>query len=54
VFYNFAKIHKSLRVTPAMAAGLSETVWEMEDIIALIDQREVATKRGPYKKRNSN
>jgi IS1 family transposase len=54
VYYNFAKIHKSLRVTPAMAAGLSETAWGIEDIIALIDQREVFAKRGPYKKRNSN
>ena len=37
-----------------MAAGLSETLWSMEDIIALIDANEVPKKRGPYKPRNSN
>jgi hypothetical protein len=30
VFYNFCRIHKSLRVTPAMAAGVSDTVRDME------------------------
>jgi len=53
VFYNFCRIHKSLRVTPAMAAGVSETVHDMEWIVGLIDARERApTKRGPYKKRS--
>jgi len=54
VFYNFVKIHKTLRVSPAMAAGVSKKLWKIEDIIALIDAREVPTKRGPYKKRNPN
>ena len=55
VFYNFVKIHKSLRVTPAMQAGVEERAWEMEDILNLIDARKPAPKkRGPYKKRNSN
>jgi hypothetical protein len=35
--YNFCKIHSTLRVTPAMAAGLSKSVWEIEDLVALID-----------------
>jgi len=39
VWYNFCRIHKSLRVTPAMAAGLSDTVRDMEWIVALIDAR---------------
>lgn len=34
--YNFARIHKSLRVTPAMAAGVSDHVWELEEIIGLL------------------
>ncbi|MDE8345334.1 MAG: hypothetical protein POH28_04035 [Acidocella sp.] len=38
-FYNFARMHKTLRCSPAMAAGLSTTLWTMEDIIALIDAR---------------
>jgi len=33
--YNFARIHKSLRITPAMAAGLSDHVWSLEEIVLL-------------------
>ncbi|MDB5290113.1 MAG: transposase [Phycisphaerales bacterium] len=33
--YNFARIHKTLRVTPAMEAGLADHVWEIEDLVAL-------------------
>ena len=55
VFYNFVKIHKTLRVTLAMQAGLTDRVWEWEDVLNLIDTRKpVPKKRGPYKKRNSN
>ncbi len=35
--YNFCRIHASLRVTPAMESGVSDHVWEMEDIIALLN-----------------
>jgi IS1 family transposase len=38
VWYNFVQIHGSLRVTPAMAAGVSDRVWEAEDVIALLGQ----------------
>ena len=49
--YNFCRIHKSLKVTPAMEAGLSETVHDMEWIVGLIDANAPAPKkRGPYKK----
>jgi hypothetical protein len=52
VHYNFARIHKTLRCTPAMAAGVSTRLWSMEDVVALIDAREApAKKRGPYKPR---
>ena len=55
VWYNFVRIHTSLRVTPAMAAGVTDKLWEMEDIVALIDANaSEPKKRGPYKKRNSN
>ena len=51
-FYNFARQHKTLRCSPAMAAGLSKTLWGMEDIVALIDaQAEPTKRRGPYKPR---
>ena len=39
VWYNFIRIHTTLRVTPAMAAGLSETVWDMEDLVRIMDER---------------
>jgi IS1 family transposase len=35
--YNFVRIHKSLRCTPAMAAGVSKTLWSVEDIVKLLD-----------------
>ena len=38
-WYNFIRIHKTLRVTPAMEAGLSETVWDMEDLVRIMDER---------------
>jgi hypothetical protein len=34
---NDSPVYETLRVTPAMAAGLSKTVWEMEDLLKLID-----------------
>ncbi len=36
--YNFARIHQSLRVTPAMEAGVSDHVWNLEEIISLLDK----------------
>ena len=55
VHYNFCRIHKTLKVTPAMQAGLTDTEHGMEWIVGLIDVMESAPrKRGPYKKRNSN
>ncbi len=51
--YNFGRIHKSLRVTPAMEAGISDHVWSLEEIAALVPDA-VPTKRGSYKTKNSN
>jgi hypothetical protein len=39
MFYNFARIHQTLRITPAMAAGVSDHVWGIDEIIALLDDR---------------
>lgn len=51
--YNFGRIHKTLRVTPAMEAGIADHVWSMEEIAGLVKD-EAPKKRGPYKKKNSN
>lgn len=48
VHYNFCRLHKSLKVSPAMAAGLSDTLRDMEWIVGLIDAR--APKVGRPKK----
>ena len=55
VHYNFCRIHKSLRMSPAMAAGVSDTLRDVEWIVGLIDATAPKPKlRGPYKKRISN
>lgn len=36
-YYNFCRIHQSLRTTPAMAAGVTNKLWEIEDMVALLD-----------------
>jgi IS1 family transposase len=52
LFYNFVRVHKTLRMSPAMAAGITDTLWSMEDIAEKIEaSRPQAGKRGPYKKR---
>jgi IS1 family transposase len=50
MFYNFIRIHKTLNVSPAMAAGVSDRLWSMEDIAMAIEPAAPA-KRGSYKKR---
>jgi len=50
VWYNFLRIHKTIRVTPAMASGLSETVMDWAQIVEAMDADAPAKKRGPYKK----
>jgi hypothetical protein len=52
VWYNFVKQHKAHKLSPAMAADLSDKLWSIDDIVALVDAAEVKPgKRGPYKKR---
>jgi hypothetical protein len=48
--YNFARIHKTIKVTPAMQAGIAAHVWSIEEICNLVAQPE-AKKRGQYKPR---
>jgi hypothetical protein len=54
VFYNFVRIHKTLRCSPAMAAGLTDQLCSMDDIVAIIDAAAPAPKRpATYKVRIS-
>jgi IS1 family transposase len=58
--YNFVRIHQTLRVTPAMEAGLSDHAWELDELIGLLDaeeRRQIEAgemKRGPYKKKKDS
>lgn len=55
--YNFCRVHKTLRVTPAMESGLANHVWELAELVGLLEAREMAVigtagnKRGPYRRR---
>jgi IS1 family transposase len=37
MFYNFCKVHKTLRVTPAMEAGITDHVWDLEEVVMMAD-----------------
>lgn len=43
--YNFVRIHRSLRVTPAMAAGVSDGLLEVSDLVALLEAEEREAER---------
>ena len=38
MYYNFVRIHRTLKVTPAMAAGVTDHLWEIEDIVKLLEE----------------
>ena len=50
VWYNWIRIHKTLRVAPAMAAGISDTLLSWADIVEMMDADQQPKMRGPYKK----
>lgn len=51
VYYDHVRIHETLRITPSMAAGLSDHVWTLEEIVLMADNYlPKPAKRGPYKK----
>jgi IS1 family transposase len=41
MYYNFIRIHKTLRVTPAMEAGIADHVWSFEELLALLDTKNL-------------
>lgn len=49
-YYNFCRVHTTLRVTPAMEAGISDHVWTVDELVTLLPEPP-ANKRGPYKKK---
>jgi hypothetical protein len=38
-YYNFCRVHQTLRVTPAMEAGLSDHVWSLSELVSLVENR---------------
>ena len=40
MFYNFVRIHQTLKMTPAMAAGVTTKLWEVSDIVAMVEAWE--------------
>lgn len=54
-YYNFCRIHTSIRVTPCMAAGVTKAPWKVADLVALLPvETGAGKKRGSYKPRISN
>ena len=53
MYYNFVKLHSKLRTSPAMAAGVSTKLWEIGDIVGLVEAEEtkIDRTRAAYKKR---
>jgi hypothetical protein len=52
MFYNFVRMHSTLRMSPAMAAGVSDRLWDMADIVTLMDAEAEPPKRpATYRKR---
>jgi IS1 family transposase len=50
--YNFCRVHQTLGTTPAVAAGLTDHVWPLSELVGLLEQAEaVPSKRGSYKPR---
>jgi IS1 family transposase len=48
IYYNFVRIHQTLKVTPAMAAGVTDKLWEMDDLVAMLEQWELANFKPEY------
>lgn len=43
LYYNFVRIHKTLKTTPAMAAEVTKRLWEVSDIVDVLDTWEIST-----------
>lgn len=45
MYYNFVRVHKTLKVSPAMAAGITDRLWEISDLVAMLEAWEAKEKR---------
>lgn len=45
VWYKFVKLHETLKRSPALAAGVSDTLWSINDLVALVDRWDAAQPR---------
>ena len=43
--YNFCRVHQTLRVTPAMEAGIAGHIWTLDELVGLLEARELAERR---------
>jgi hypothetical protein len=41
MYYNFCRVHQTLRVTPAMEAGIADHVWTVEEMVALMEPKSI-------------
>jgi hypothetical protein len=46
LYYNFVRIHQTLKISPAMAAGVTNRLWEMKDVVEMIEAWEAVQARG--------
>jgi len=53
MWYNFVRVHQTLRVTPAMEAGVTNRLWTVMEMVALLP-KPISKPRGPYKKKNNS
>lgn len=42
LYYNFVRVHQTLKVAPATAAGITKRLWEMSDVVAMLEAWEAA------------
>ena len=47
MYYNFVRLHQTLKISPAMAAGVTDRLWEMVDVVDVLDAFEAKRKREP-------
>lgn len=48
MFYNFVRVHQTLKVSPAVAAGMTDRLWEVSDLVARLEQWEVDRDTEPF------